>query len=124
MGLLAACGIEERPVHVLPEQFDMLRIAPDQSAGGLGQRVFRSAFTNADDSGVGLDDDPNVALVEERIWIWGQVGSPPRDLHLRKRGKHGQPADSARDCGSCQGPDKCPSFHGWPNLVYGWREIR
>ena len=56
--------IEEGPVHVLPEPLDVLRIAPDQAAGGLRQHVFRSALADAGDAGVGFDGDHHVALVE------------------------------------------------------------
>ena len=67
IGLLAARRIEERPVHVLPELLDVLRIAADQSPGGLRQHVLRSAFADAGDSGIGLDRDHHVALIEQRV---------------------------------------------------------
>ena len=60
-------GIEERAVHVLPQALDVLRIPADQAAGGLLQRVLRSAFADAGDSGVGFDGHHHVALVEERV---------------------------------------------------------
>ncbi len=118
MGLFAARGIEKRPVHVLPEQFDVLRVAADQSTRGLGQHVLRSALPDAGDSGVGFDGDHHVALIEQRVRIGWQIGSHPRDLHLRKRGKGGQSANRSRDGGGCQRPDKVASFHGLqPRLV-------
>ena len=69
VGPFAACGIEEGAIHVLPETLDILRVAADQSAGGLATSVsFDAALADAGDACVGLDGDHHVALVEAADW--------------------------------------------------------
>ena len=70
VGALAAGGIEEGAVHVLPEVLDVLRVAADEAAGGGCEKIFGAAFADAGDAGVGLDGDDDVALVEEGCGIW------------------------------------------------------
>ena len=86
---LAASGIEEGPVHVLPESLNVLRIAADQSPGGLGQHLLRSAFADSGDAGIGLDRHHHIALIEQRVRVRRKIRSHARDLHLWKGGKGG-----------------------------------
>ena len=100
-------------------------ILPDQAPGTLPQRIREAAFADAGDSGVGFDGDHHVALIEQRVRIGWQIGSHPRDLHLRKRGKGGQSANHSRDGGGCQRPDKGASLHGLqPRLVSANKMMR
>ena len=67
--LLAARRIEPGDVHLLPDGLDPERVLSDQRSGALFQRVFRAAFANARDAGVGLHGHDHVALVEELVEI-------------------------------------------------------
>ena len=87
---LAACGVEKGAIHVLPETLDVLRVAADESPCGLGQGVLHATLADACDSGVGLDGDYYVALVEERVGMRRQVGSHAGDLHLGDRSSVGR----------------------------------
>src|SRR3981081_1319507 len=106
-----AGGREEGAIHVLPQLFDMLRVAADQSPCGLFQQVLRSALADAHDSSVGLDGDDHVALIEKGIRVWRQIRSYSRDLHLWKAGKCGKPACCSCDHCGWQGLAKGPTLH-------------
>src|ERR1700723_2548233 len=112
VGPFTACGIKESAIHVLPKTLDVLRVAADQTSGGLGQRILHAALTNARDSSVGLDGDHHVALVEKRVGMRRQVGTHPGDLHFGNRnGVRGYRAHAARNCGGPQGFQKLSSLH-------------
>ena len=97
VGALAAGGIEEGAVHVLPEVLNELRVAADEASGGGGEEVFGAAFADAGDTGVGLDGDDDVTLVEERVGIGRVVGADARDLHFGQGGEGGDaPVAAAR----------------------------
>ena len=112
MHLLAARRVEESPRHILPQLFDILRIASDQPSGALLQRVLGTAFTDSGDAGIGLHQDHQVALVEEWIRIGRRENANFGDLHLwhgrasvRQRADGGSRADG-------QGSDEGSSIHG------------
>jgi hypothetical protein len=63
VGSLAAGWIEEGSVHVLPQPLDVLRVAADESSGGLGEGVLHAPFADAGDARIGFDGDHHVALV-------------------------------------------------------------
>ena len=96
VGLFTSRGIEEGAVHILPQPLDVLRVAADETASGLGERVLGAAFADAGDASVGLHCDHHVALVEERVWIRRQICANPRDLHSWQGGEGRQ----RRCCGS------------------------
>ena len=82
MNLLAARRIEERSIHVLPAAFDVERIAADQSAGALFQRIARASFADAGDARIRLDRHQHVALIEEHIQIRRLVNRDFRNFRL------------------------------------------
>ena len=67
VGLLAAGGIEEGAVHVLPEALDELGVLADEAAGALFEHLLGTAFADPGDAGFGFDGDYEVALVEEGV---------------------------------------------------------
>ena len=69
IGALAASGIEVGAIHILPQGFNELGIAADETSGRGSEHVLGAAFADAGDPGVRLDSDNHVALVEERVRI-------------------------------------------------------
>ena len=76
--------IKERPRHVLPQPFDMLRVLPDQPPGTLFQCIGKTAFANTGDSRVGLDGHHRIGLIEQWVRVGGRISPYARDLHLRQ----------------------------------------
>ena len=50
--------------------------------GQLAQQLHRAHLADASDACIGLDRDDHVTLVEQRVGVWRQVGTHPRDLHF------------------------------------------
>src|SRR6185312_16962102 len=68
-----------------PQLFDVLGILSDETAGALIERIGIPTLTYARNSGVGLDGDNGVRLIEEWIVIRRRVSAHARDFHLRHR---------------------------------------
>jgi len=68
------------------------------------------SFADACDSGVGLNGDHHIALVNSGFGIWWQVGSHSRDLHFRKAGESGQSASTLMIAVAAQRTEKGPSY--------------
>src|SRR5262249_53283187 len=69
-----------------PELLDVLRILADQPSGALLQHVLGSTLANSHNTGVSLNGDNQVALVEKWIRIRRRIHANPGNLALRNRG--------------------------------------